>query len=78
MRRTINYNHGKFVISTIYIYIYIYIYIFVVLYLVSVVTLSFMHIACTNAMFHICQASRDGSFLLALNKTPVKLLNAVS
>ena len=32
------------------------------LYLVPVVILSFMHITCTNTLFHICQAFHDGSF----------------
>jgi hypothetical protein len=36
------------------------------LYLVLVVILSFMHITCTNKLFHICQASRDGSLFLNL------------
>ena len=32
------------------------------LYLVPVAILSFMHVTCTNTLFHICEASRDGSF----------------
>ena len=36
------------------------------LYLVPVVILSFLHITCTNTLFHICQTSRDGSFLFIL------------
>ena len=36
------------------------------LYLVPVVILSFMHITCTNTLFHICQACRDSSFYFLL------------
>ena len=37
---------------------------FIMLYLVPVLILSFMHITCENMVFHICQASRDGSFFV--------------
>ena len=36
------------------------------LYLVPVAILSFMHVTCTNTLFHICQASRDGSFIFVV------------
>jgi hypothetical protein len=40
------------------------------IHLVPVVILSFMHIPCTNTMFHISQASRDGSFFWSKPMNP--------
>ncbi|XP_063977557.1 uncharacterized protein LOC135162723 isoform X1 [Diachasmimorpha longicaudata] len=57
---------------TIYCKNLVILHFFIRLYLIPVIILSFMHITCTHTMFHICQASHDGSFFFANMRLPSK------